>query len=685
MNNDPEPKASKSSVFGGLWSILAGGGGGGRNVRFVQAPHVKVAPLRAAADAPKIPVFSLVPESQPIKLIDYYDSFANYYVEAELQTKRWLVRNCRPEWIALDIGANVGLYSILLSRLLTSGCVHSFEPTTTLTKLRSNLKEAHCSNVITYQLAMGSQVGSKEEPIYRIWGSDPEVGNYNFTTVDDFAASADLKRIDLVKIDVDGFDLEVLKGAESILQRFNPWVLIELNHALNTRGQSANQALMWLQSQGYDRAFVMDEENFLLRKSENPTSGLTIEFDREPVVLPPAFAPGKPLENAIGDDFQLHNSAEIINDYISCQASRWSYAASWPAAEGMLNGPTIITLEVKVESGSVGFGCVGQDFETYLGKEVYIDSASSEQVARINVPDGSSVRYLVARNVHPSGIPFQFRVVSISAAPAIPTEHQQSAVMRWETNSFSIREVSTSEIDENDRIEIVNVQDIGTALGFKNVFFPEKIVYRYGVGEFKTEIDEPGIYRYIYRNLNPLRHLEFGTWEGFGAVLCASSCDAHIWTINLPEGERDQFGAAVYSRQALADSQNEKNEAGDAGDRIGWRYRAAGYGSRVTQILCDSREFASEQFDEGFFDSILIDGGHTAEVMASDTDKAIRLLRSGGLMIWHDFCPDPTALALSEAGRGVMDGWIANHSRWRPHFSRLFWVRPSWLLVGVKR
>ncbi|HVC16042.1 MAG TPA: class I SAM-dependent methyltransferase, partial [Rhodanobacter sp.] len=86
----------------------------------------------------------------------------------------------------------------------------------------------------------------------------------------------------------------------------------------------------------------------------------------------------------------------------------------------------------------------------------------------------------------------------------------------------------------------------------------------------------------------------------------------------------------------------------------------------------------------GFFDTVLVDGGHTSDVVANDTDKALPLLRSGGVMIWHDFCPVSTVLATSEAGRGVMRAWVAHHDRWRPHLTELFWVRPSWMLIGVK-
>src|SRR5581483_11246495 len=91
--------------------------------------------------------------------------------------------------------------------------------------------------------------------------------------------------------------------------------------------------------------------------------------------------------------------------------------------------------------------------------------------------------------------------------------------------------------------------------------------------DWKMEVDDAPILRYVYRQVRPRRHLEFGTWEGTGACYCLEECDANVWTINLPDGERDPSGVRVYE--------------GDAGASIGHRYRSAGFTDRVCQILCD--------------------------------------------------------------------------------------------------
>lgn len=641
-------------------------------------------------NSPLSPVFSLVPGAAPIELVAYYPGFADYYPEAELQTKRWLVRNARPDWVALDIGANVGIYALLLSRLLVEGHVHAFEPTETAALLRQNLAARHAANVVVHELAFGAHSGTIEESIYRVWGAAPESRAYKFTTLDDFAQDAGLARLDCVKIDVDGFDLEVLRGAAKTLTRFDPWVIVELNHALATRGQSVGEALLWLAGQGYTEALVLDEENLLLRRGAASVAAvpgvLRLSFDREPIVLPPAFVGDAPLPGFFAPRHVLHNAATQAGDAILAPAPQWSYAASWPVQTLPHPGPIVVETEIEVTSGAVGVGCITADMSAFVGKEVTLAAAPGPQTARLFVADATGVHHLVLRNMAASGATSRFTVRALRVARATPTAVTVPALLDHRTREFSLDRV----LDPDARklpgrsIRIVPVEALGEALGFRAPYVPEQMLYRYGLEDFKTEVDEPGIYRYLYRHLAPRRHLEFGTWEGFGTVLCAASCAAEIWTVNLAVGERDAAGAPRYGSQRLAGEAEAADGAGDAGERIGWRYRAAGYAARVHQLLCDSRDFPTQDFAPDCFDTVLVDGGHTEELVVNDTDKALPLLRSGGVMIWHDFCPIPTALSASEAGRGVMRAWVAHHDRWRRQFTELFWVRPSWLLIGVK-
>ena len=221
-------------------------------------------PVRLEANAGT--VRTLVPGRKAIDLVAYYPDQIDYYPECELQTKRWFVENVQSDWVMFDVGANIGYYSILFSQLAAAGQIYAFEPTATFSMLQENLEYHGCGNVTASQVAVGRVSGAVEDNIFRIWGAEPERQTYDFSTVDDLVLKMELTRLDCIKIDVDSFDFDVLAGAEKTLARFNPWVVVELCHALSRRNQSAPQALEWLAHRGYRKAQVLEHENYVLHR-----------------------------------------------------------------------------------------------------------------------------------------------------------------------------------------------------------------------------------------------------------------------------------------------------------------------------------------------------------------------------------------------------------------------------------
>ncbi|GAB5506738.1 MAG: hypothetical protein Rhirs2KO_19010 [Rhizobiaceae bacterium] len=629
------------------------------------------------------PLRSLVPEAEPVVLEDYYDEFEGYYPEAELQTKRWFVRNVEPDWTILDIGANVGVYSVLFGRAAHKGRVHAFEPTSTISKLNANLSANDVANVTTYEIAVGSRSGKTTDRIYRMWGTAPEEHDYAFTTVDEFVSDQGIEKVNLIKIDVDGFDLEALKGARQTLIDQNPYVMIELNHALATRNQSVGEALTWLIGLGYRRAEIYDEENYLLKRSEGETStspAIDLVFDTEPLLLPLQYQPGAALDGQLADEPYVQDTTAVsqteAGTKYTLSGPRWQYGVSWDLAVQGPELPMIVALDVTVTGGVAGIGAVANDGSNYVGQEVAVEPVAVPQTIEILVPDASAAKMIMVRNVDPQHADADVIVHSITCYEAEYAADAVKPLLRRDTRSFDVCEAAGISSEEAAPIEIIPVDKLGAAMNWSAPYMPPQLVIRHELKDFNTERDETELYRYIYSQFRPSRHLELGTWYGYGTTTVAESSDAEIWTINLPEGETDDAGAAVYSSG---------DGASDSGDRIGWRYREAGYADRVHQLLLDSATLDTSQFGAGFFDTALVDGGHTAKVMAADTDKALEVVRSGGLIIWHDFCPEPGAVANAESVKGVIEGWAKNYHRWRPELDRLFWIRPSWLLVGIRK
>lgn len=212
-------------------------------------------------------ITTFVPESESIELVKYYSKFLDYYPNCEPETKLWCTQMLKSSDTVIDAGANIGYFSILFSRCVPDGRVYAFEPTETFTMLESNLQHNGCRNVITEQLALGDKTGVYRDGILRIWGEPGEYKNYTFTTLDNYVDKHQINQIDLIKVDIDGYEYEFLEGAVNTLERFDPFIVLELNSALATRRRFPSDILAWMNQKGYAESLILDGENFVFRRS----------------------------------------------------------------------------------------------------------------------------------------------------------------------------------------------------------------------------------------------------------------------------------------------------------------------------------------------------------------------------------------------------------------------------------
>ena len=163
----------------------------------------------------------------------------------EKGTLHILKKHLRPGDIFVDVGANIGLMSIYASRLVgNTGSVFAFEPNPeTLGLLRMNIELNRAGNISVSGLAIGEKAG--EAMIYERWDSnrgsasliDPGIETTTHrvavTTLDEFFLSdpgdrtgRPGDRIKLIKMDIEGYELEALRGASGILSGPDPPALI---------------------------------------------------------------------------------------------------------------------------------------------------------------------------------------------------------------------------------------------------------------------------------------------------------------------------------------------------------------------------------------------------------------------------------------------------------------------------
>ena len=143
--------------------------------------------------------------------------------------------------VILDIGANIGCTAILFGDMAQQ--VHAFEPSpTTYAYLLQNLQANGKGNVAMHNFGLGAEAATTTitfAPNNRSGGfvSDLTKADANHVsehieirTVDDVVAKLSLPALDFIKIDVEGFEGHVLRGAGVTLERYRPVVVLELNH-----------------------------------------------------------------------------------------------------------------------------------------------------------------------------------------------------------------------------------------------------------------------------------------------------------------------------------------------------------------------------------------------------------------------------------------------------------------------
>jgi FkbM family methyltransferase len=175
---------------------------------------------------------------------------------------------------AFDIGANVGVYSVLLSRLCGStGRVWSFEPVPdTYWRLRETLALNRCDNVVPVQTAIYEKSGSVKMNLFEArfaeWNSlgMPSMcaphGNrvspgrsisVQAQTLDELCEAERIDRINFLKVDVEGFEVSVFRGAERLLrERRVDYLCFEISkEPLKGAGVESREVFQALEAHGY--------------------------------------------------------------------------------------------------------------------------------------------------------------------------------------------------------------------------------------------------------------------------------------------------------------------------------------------------------------------------------------------------------------------------------------------------
>ncbi len=161
----------------------------------------------------------------------------NEYEKDELEMQLKLIP---PTATVIDIGANLGWYSMHVAQLHPLATVHAFEPIpSTFEFLNKNIELNKIKNIITHPIGLSDQKGELDlffDPLLSVNASLQNVSESEnvqkitctIETMDDFCSSHIIKDVDFIKCDIEGAELFALKGGRKVISKSHPMIFCEM-------------------------------------------------------------------------------------------------------------------------------------------------------------------------------------------------------------------------------------------------------------------------------------------------------------------------------------------------------------------------------------------------------------------------------------------------------------------------
>jgi len=165
------------------------------------------------------------------------------YESHEPLTTHLIINELKQDMVCIDLGSNIGYYAVIESNIIgESGKIFAIEPSpVNFPILKLNLENQKKNNFVAYNIGIGdkneemefiisaksnwSRIRMNNEKI----NSEDKVIKIPVKTLNSFVNENNIKKIDILRMDVEGFEYSILLGANEVLEKFKPKLFIEIH------------------------------------------------------------------------------------------------------------------------------------------------------------------------------------------------------------------------------------------------------------------------------------------------------------------------------------------------------------------------------------------------------------------------------------------------------------------------
>jgi FkbM family methyltransferase len=189
----------------------------------------------------------------------------------EKETTKALYRIIKKKDVVIDIGANIGAHTLYMAKNVgDEGKVYAIEPTNyAFNKLTNNvaINPDVRNRIIANQLLLVSKYNKDTviNGIYSSWplvntknrhhvhcGIEMSISNAEKITIDNMVVNQKISKIDVIKLDVDGNELDILIGGQNSITKFRPIFVMELGPDQYEKNSNFDKVIQLMVSMGYE-------------------------------------------------------------------------------------------------------------------------------------------------------------------------------------------------------------------------------------------------------------------------------------------------------------------------------------------------------------------------------------------------------------------------------------------------